>query len=140
MSRKEAEHAVEGKLKVNKDFVECLSSHFLLLPLMALCFAPSVKPKIVVENKLVGASRGSEAVLDCLVEGWPQPLTSWMRQNDRSLILSNHKYHLLEEREGYRTRMRLRVTDVSEKDFGGFHCVARNTQGEKEGFVRLFGP
>jgi hypothetical protein len=87
---------------------------------------------------VVGAARGSEALLECLVEAWPHPLTSWIR-HDQSLILSNHKYFLAEERDGYRTRMRLKVTDVSEKDFGGFKCIARNTLAEKEGFIRLYG-
>lgn len=97
-----------------------------------------VKPKIKVANQLVGVNVGSDAVLECLVESWPRPLASWMG-HDNTLILPNHKYQITEQVEGYRTRMRLRVLEVTEKDFGAFKCVAKNTLGEKEGFIRVYG-
>ena len=98
----------------------------------------TVKPKIKVANQLIGANVGSYAVLECLVEAWPRPLASWMGQ-DNTLILPNHKYQISEQVEGYRIKMKLRVTEVTEKDFGAFKCVAKNTLGEKEGFIRVYG-
>jgi hypothetical protein len=59
--------------------------------------------------------------------------------HDNTLILPNHKYHVSEQVEGYRIKMRLKVTDVTLKDFGAFKCVAKNTLGEKEGFIRVYG-
>ncbi|UYV78476.1 hypothetical protein LAZ67_16001638 [Cordylochernes scorpioides] len=39
----------------------------------------------------------------------------------------------------YRTNMTLRIAHVDESDFGPYKCVAKNTLGEKEGYVRLYG-
>jgi hypothetical protein len=90
-----------------------------------------------VSNQLIGASRGSSAVLECLVEAWPRPLTSWIR-HDQTLLLPNHKYQITEQFEGYKVKMRLKLVDITEKDFGALKCVAKNTLGEKEGFIRLY--
>ena len=44
-----------------------------------------------------------------------------------------------EEHESYRTKMKLRIFNLDEKDFGSYKCVAKNVLGEKEGLVRLYG-
>jgi hypothetical protein len=35
--------------------------------------------------------------------------------------------------------MKLKISDLEEKDFGSYKCVAKNALGEKEGLVRLYG-
>jgi len=65
-------------------------------------------------------------------------MTSWIR-SDGVILLPTHKYHIQEEHDSYRTRMRLKITHLEEKDFGSYKCVAKNTLGEKEGLVRLYG-
>lgn len=34
--------------------------------------------------------------------------------------------------------MRLRIKKVENKDYGAYKCVAKNTLGEKEGYIRLY--
>ncbi|KFM76454.1 Lachesin, partial [Stegodyphus mimosarum] len=94
------------------------------------------QPKIRVNNQMVGAAIGSDVVLGCRLEASPRPLTSWIR-NDGVILLNNKKYELIEEAESYRIHMQLRIKNLDEKDFGHYKCVAKNTLGDKEGFVRL---
>ncbi|GIY80719.1 hemicentin-1 [Caerostris darwini] len=96
------------------------------------------QPKIRVNNQMVGAALGSDVVLGCRVEASPRPLTSWIR-NDGVILLNNKKYELTEESESYRINMQLKIKNLEEKDFGHYKCVAKNTLGDKEGFVRLIG-
>lgn len=65
-------------------------------------------------------------------------MTSWIR-NDGVIILNTNKYQIKEEHDSYRTRMRLKIMQLDAKDFGSYKCVAKNTLGEKEGLVRLYG-
>ncbi|XP_055940336.1 lachesin-like isoform X3 [Argiope bruennichi] len=96
------------------------------------------QPKIRVLNQMVGAALGSDVVLGCRLEASPRPLTSWIR-NDGVILLNNQKYELTEEADSYRINMQLKIKNLEEKDFGHYKCVAKNTLGDKEGFVRLIG-
>ena len=49
------------------------------------------------------------------------------------------KYEIEEEYQGYRTTMKLKINALSNEDFGSFKCLAKNTLGEKEGLIRLYG-
>lgn len=49
----------------------------------------------------------------------------------------------LEATEGkpafYNIRMKLRIYNVSEADFGTYRCLAKNSQGETTGDIELYG-
>lgn len=96
------------------------------------------RPKIRVSEQLVGAAVGTSVLLECLVEASPRPLTSWIR-SDGHILLESRKYHLSEEYDSYRIRMRLQIDDLQKSDYGHYRCHAKNTFGEKEGFIRLHG-
>lgn len=49
------------------------------------------------------------------------------------------KYTFEEENDGYQTIMRLTIRRLDLMDFGSYKCVAKNSIGEKEGLVRLYG-
>ncbi|XP_054714660.1 lachesin-like [Uloborus diversus] len=95
------------------------------------------RPKIRVPRQLIGAATGVDVVLECKLEASPTPLTSWIR-HDGLMLLNNKKYHLEEDRDGYKIHMRIRIGNLRENDFGSYKCVAKNTLGEKEGFIRLY--
>ncbi|XP_054706546.1 hemicentin-1-like [Uloborus diversus] len=94
------------------------------------------QPKIRVANQMVRSSMGTEAVLGCHLEASPRPLTSWIRHDDVVLI-NNYKYELHEIEDSYKILMQLKIKNITEDDFGYYKCVAKNTFGDKEGFVRL---
>ncbi|XP_054161095.1 lachesin-like [Oppia nitens] len=96
------------------------------------------RPKIKVTNQLVGSSLGSDVTVDCICEASPQPITYWIRSDGTILLSSSDKYQTQEEYDSYRTRMLLKITDLDDKDFGSYKCVAKNSLGEKEGLVRLY--
>jgi hypothetical protein len=65
-------------------------------------------------------------------------MTSWIR-SDGVILLPTPKYHIEEEHDNYKTKMKLKIMNLEKKDFGSYKCVAKNTLGEKEGLVRLYG-
>ncbi|RWS28855.1 lachesin-like protein, partial [Leptotrombidium deliense] len=108
-----------------------------------LCIAwngvpPSViRPKIRVHSQLVGASKGMDVQLECNVEASPKPLLSWIR-HDQIILLPSHKYQISEEINSYKIKMKLKITELEDKDFGAYKCIAKNTPGEKEGYIRVY--
>ncbi|GIY80720.1 lachesin [Caerostris darwini] len=94
-------------------------------------------PKIRVTNQMVYAVGGTDAVLGCILEASPRPLTSWIR-HDEAVLINNSKFEIVEkEEDSYKIIMQLKIRNVSNNDFGHYKCVAKNTFGDKEGFVRL---
>ncbi|XP_015924453.2 lachesin [Parasteatoda tepidariorum] len=94
------------------------------------------QPKIRVANQVVYAAGGTEAILGCHLEASPRPLTSWIR-HDEAVLISNNKYEIQEIEDSYKILMQLKIKNISDDDFGHYKCVAKNTFGDKEGFVRL---
>lgn len=45
---------------------------------------------------------------------------------------------LFQQVSSYRVKMRLKIKKVENKDYGAYKCVAKNTLGEKEGYIRLY--
>ena len=81
---------------------------------------------------------GSDVQLECRCEASPTPTTAWIR-SDGHLLTPSAKYLMREEHDSYRTKMKLKIVSLDEKDFGSYKCVAKNAIGEKEGLVRLYG-
>lgn len=102
------------------------------------CFLVAVRPKIKVSNQLVGSSIGSDVQLECRCEASPTPTTSWIRY-DGHMLFNSSKYLIREEHDSYRTKMKLKIINLDDKDFGSYKCVSKNSLGEKEGLVRLYG-
>lgn len=53
--------------------------------------------------------------------------------------MPTHKYQISEEVNTYKIKMKLKISDLEERDYGAYKCVAKNTLGEKEGYIRLYG-
>lgn len=92
-----------------------------------------------IPHQLVGAPLGYSVTLECFTEAHPSSLNYWTRE-DGHMIHDNKKYRA-ETSVGsptYKSHMRLTISNVQEKDFGTYKCVAKNPRGETDGTIRLY--
>ena len=55
------------------------------------------------------------------------------------MIIRSHRHQTEEELEGYRLHSRLTIAQVNPGDYGAYKCVSKNSLGETEGQIRLYG-
>ncbi|VDI80368.1 protein-methionine sulfoxide oxidase MICAL [Mytilus galloprovincialis] len=86
------------------------------------------KPKVKISPDKQSVVRGNDQTLTCFVSGIPQPIVSWMRENNGEetlLILSPEKYT-----GGNVECPSLTITNFKKKDEGKYVCKAMNEAGE----------
>ena len=49
------------------------------------------------------------------------------------------KYEAVSSDDSYRVYMRLKIRSVGLADFGAYKCVAKNSLGETDGTIKLYG-
>nr|XP_031847183.1 lachesin-like [Nomia melanderi] len=94
-------------------------------------------PLIFVPNQLVGAPAGTNATIDCHTEAFPRAMNYWYFGEE--MVLSNDKYTTNIMENSYRVHMKLTITNVQDSDFGLYSCISKNSLGETEGSIRLYG-
>jgi hypothetical protein len=104
--------------------------HFLLISV-------PVSPMIWVPNQLVGAPAGTNVTIDCHTEAYPRAISYWVYEN--VMILATKKYGTDTAANSYRAHMKLTIRDLRDKDFGNYRCISKNSLGETEGSIRLYG-
>lgn len=120
-------------------------------------FKFQVRPKIRVQNQLISAHVGESVELMCQCEAYPKPMVTWITPIGLPVMMATasvqttngtsaietavpaNKYIVEEVYQSYRTTMKLKINSISADDFGSFKCLAKNTLGEKEGLIRLYG-
>lgn len=56
------------------------------------------------------------------------------------MIISNHKYSMSETKTSvYSVQMRLVIMNLQKQDLGGYKCISKNSIGDAEGNIRLYG-
>lgn len=94
-------------------------------------------PMIFVPNQLVGAPASTNVTIDCHTEAYPRAMSYWFLGEE--MILSNEKYTTNIMENSYRTDMRLTIRNLQAADFGNYRCISKNSLGETEGSIRLYG-
>lgn len=92
---------------------------------------------IFVPNQLVGAPLGTNVTIDCQTEAYPRAMNYWFLGDE--MILSNEKYSTTFMESSYRTSMKLTIKNLTTSDFGSYRCISKNSLGETEGSIRLYG-
>lgn len=92
---------------------------------------------IFVPNQLVGAPTSTNVTLECLTEAHPRSINYWMYQG--GMLLPTAKHSMTTNVNGYRARMRLTIHHLAKRDIGNYRCVSKNSLGETEGSIRLYG-
>lgn len=92
---------------------------------------------ILVSNQLVGAPLGTDVTIDCQTEAHPRAISYWMFGDGMLLSANKHSTEITEN--SYRTLMKLTVKNLQSNDFGTYKCISKNSLGETEGTIRLYG-
>jgi len=113
--------------------------HIQLLFYFINIFSFSVSPTLLVPNQLVGAPLGTDVTIDCLTEAYPRPISFWSYQETINMIFHGPKYHIVINEDGYKAHMKLTIRCLSPADYGNYKCVTKNSLGEAEGSMRIYG-
>ena len=92
---------------------------------------------IWVPNQLVGAPAGTDVTIDCHTEAYPRAISYWVY--DSVMLLQTNKYSTETSENSYRAHMKLTVHKLQGRDFGNYRCISKNSLGETEGSIRLYG-
>ncbi|XP_050666768.1 lachesin-like [Leptidea sinapis] len=96
-------------------------------------------PVIQVPNQLVGAPLGTDVTLECYVEASPKSINYWVKESNE-MVISSSKYEVVNTvLSSFESRMTLTVRRLSTADLGGYRCIAKNSLGEVDGTIRLYG-
>ncbi|XP_037941142.1 olfactomedin-like protein 2A [Teleopsis dalmanni] len=60
------------------------------------------------------------------VEAFPEAIRYWERAYDGKILDPGDKYRMELYPDGFKTQMRLTISNLRKDDFGFYHCVARN--------------
>uniref|UniRef100_A0A1B0G2N2 Ig-like domain-containing protein n=1 Tax=Glossina morsitans morsitans TaxID=37546 RepID=A0A1B0G2N2_GLOMM len=96
-------------------------------------------PLVQVPNQLVGAPVLTDVTLICNVEASPKAINYWQRENGE-MIIAGERYVLTEKEVNmYAVEMILHIKRLQSTDFGGYKCISKNSIGDTEGTIRLYG-
>lgn len=94
---------------------------------------------IWIPNQLVGAPIATDVLLQCNLESHPRSVTYWMKEGG-IMVLTNNKYKIeVQPTVLYKVQLQLYIKNLQPEDFGSYTCVAKNSLGETEGTIRLYG-
>lgn len=94
---------------------------------------------LTVPNQLVGAPLGTDVTIDCMTEAYPRPISFWLSHESRTMIFPGPKYHIVFNEDGYKAHMKLTIRSLNQEDYGTYKCVTKNSLGEAEGSMRIYG-
>ncbi|XP_011503844.1 PREDICTED: lachesin isoform X3 [Ceratosolen solmsi marchali] len=94
-------------------------------------------PNIQALNQLLGAPLGTDVILECNVEAYPNTVNYWFK-NPNGMLLDGSKYSIEEKRDGYKVAMRLTIKRFHKEDIGSYSCISSNSLGKVEGISRLY--
>ncbi|KAK8751773.1 hypothetical protein OTU49_010268 [Cherax quadricarinatus] len=119
----------------------------------AMSITVEYPPEITTEKAIVRTGEGDNVELVCLVRGRPAPDVTWTRDGhplpdtdmDTKLHLPGRQN---DSYDSYNTHLSLThaahrhiltIKNVSDKDFGAYVCIAKNSQGEKNAIIQMTG-
>ncbi|TDG40354.1 hypothetical protein AWZ03_013224 [Drosophila navojoa] len=94
-------------------------------------------PMIWVPNQLVGAPAGTDVTIDCHTEAHPKAIIYWVYNS--VMVLPSKKYKTDYTENSYRAHMKLTIRNLQYGDFGNYRCISKNSLGETEGSIRVYG-
>ncbi|XP_036232478.2 neurotrimin [Bactrocera oleae] len=98
--------------------------------LIAVSFAPTVWTRY----DTIYAGFGQKVTLECISEAHPTTVNLWLKGKE---FVQSGTYESVTLDNIFRIVMRLTIRPVVSKDFGDYHCVAKNSMGESERIISV---
>nr|CAD7591060.1 unnamed protein product [Timema genevievae] len=95
-------------------------------------------PMIFIPDQLVGAYERQQITLECYSEAFPKSINYWTREKGE-IIAQGSKYEPLLTEDAYKVHMKLTIRSVGPSDFGSYKCVSKNSLGDTDGSIKLYG-
>ena len=97
----------------------------------------TVQPQIKASDQLVGAPIATSVNLECIVDAFPKAVHYW--QFSDNLLINSSRQNTQETTNGYTTTMSLTIKNLTTADFGTYICGSKNSLGENEIALKLYG-
>lgn len=99
-----------------------------------LSVAVEYQPEIITEKDMVRTDEGDTVELVCIVHARPVASVEWTKDG-APLAIDNH----IEEQQNGGHRNSIRISQISEADFGEYICTAENKFGVVESTISMSG-
>ncbi|KAL1115886.1 hypothetical protein AAG570_006175 [Ranatra chinensis] len=95
-------------------------------------------PMLTIANQLEAAYIGQDVSLECHTEAFPSSINYWTNEKG-DMIVSGERHETVLMDQGYTKYMMLKIHNVTNRDFGTYQCIAKNSLGETDGLIKLEG-
>jgi neurotrimin len=93
---------------------------------------------IWIPNQLIGAPIGSDVKLECHTESSPRAIAYWVF--NETMVLNTARHRTEEQHHSnYKLDSRLLIKNLQREDFGNYKCLSKNSLGENEGSIMIYG-
>ena len=115
-----------------------LSTKLWKLNLMTQSYFFSVAPMIWIPNQLIGAALGNDVTLECITEAMPKAISYWVYNT--TMVMTSGRFRTHEHHHSnYKLDLKLHIKNISKGDFGQYKCLSKNSHGDNEGTIMLYG-
>ena len=95
---------------------------------------------MTVPSQLESVRTGGNLTLRCKSEAFPASINYWMRGDSTSTtVTAGSRIKTRSRVQDHVTIMELEILWVSPEDFTSYKCVARNSLGETDGIIKVYG-
>lgn len=93
---------------------------------------------IWIPNQLIGAAVGHDVTLECITEAMPKAISYWVFNGTMVMTSGRFKTHE-HHHSNYKLDLKLHISKVRKEDFGQYMCLSKNSHGDNEGTIQLYG-
>ena len=93
---------------------------------------------IWIPNQLIGAALGNDVTLECITEAMPKAISYWVYNT--TMVMTSGRFRTHEHHHSnYKLDLKLHIQNISKGDFGQYKCLSKNSHGDNEGTIMLYG-
>ena len=98
----------------------------------------TVAPMIWIPNQLIGTAIGKDVTLECITEAMPKAIAYWVFNGTMIMTAGRFRTHE-HHHSSYKLDLKLHIHNVQKEDYGQYKCLSKNSHGDNEGSIMLYG-